>query len=132
MDFWKETYWFAIQTKPYQENLAAARVAKLDVEVLLPRVKQEQMICGFARLLTKPLFPGYFFGRFCPILSYVVVRYAYGVLRVVGTRQFPIPLDADVISAIQDRVRDDGFIRLEAKGLSPGDAVTIEQGPFAG
>ena len=132
MDFWQETNWFAIQSKPNQENLAAAHVAKVDAVVFLPRVKQEQMICGFARLVTKPLFPGYFFARFRPILSYEVVRYAYGVLRVVGTRHFPIPLDAEVFSAIQDRVRADGFVRLEAKRLSPGEAVTIEQGPFAG
>ena len=110
MDFWQQTNWFAVQTKPYQENLAAGHVAKVDAEVFLPRVKQEQMICGFARIVTQPLFPGYFFARFCPTLSYEVVRYAYGVLRVVGTRYFPIPLDAEVILAIQDRVQDDGFI----------------------
>ena len=132
MNYWQETNWFAIQTKPHQETLAAAYVAKLDAEVFLPKVKQEQMICGFARMVTKPLFPGYFFARFCPTLSYEVVRYAYGVLRVVGTRHFPIPLDAEVISAIQNRVQSDGFIRLQRKRFLPGEKVTIEKGPFAG
>jgi len=132
MEFWQKTNWFAIQTKPYQENLAAARVARLDAEVFLPKMEHEQIICGFARLINKPLFPGYFFAQFCPILSYEAVRYAYGVIRVVGARHFPIPLDAGVISAIQDRVRADGFVRLEAKRFSPGDVVTIEEGSFAG
>ena len=132
MDLWQETNWFAIQTKPHQESLAAAYVAKLDAEVFLPRVKQEQMICGFARLVTKPLFPGYFFAQFCPLLSYEAVRYANGVLRVVGTRHFPIPLDSEVIMAIQNRIQEDGFIRLQRKRFLPGEKMTIEQGPFAG
>jgi transcriptional antiterminator RfaH len=132
MDFWQKANWFAIQTKPCQENLAAAHAAKLDVEVFLPRVKQEQMICGFARLVTKALFPGYFFARFCPLVSYEAVRYAHGVLRVVGATRFPIPLEAEVISAIQDRVQTDGFIPLERKAFIPGDKVIIEQGPFVG
>jgi transcription antitermination factor NusG len=131
MDFWQKTNWFAIQTKPYQENLAAARVASLDADVFLPRVKQEQMICGFARLVNKPLFPGYFFAQFCPLLSYEAVRYTHGVLRVVGTRLFPIPLEAEVMLAIQNRVQEDGFIRLQRKRFLPGEKVTIEKGPFA-
>lgn len=132
MGFWAETNWFAIQTKPFQEKLAAASVAKFDAKVFLPRIKQEQLVCGITRLLTKPLFSGYFFAKFSPLLVQEAVRYARGVLRIVGTSRFPVPLDAEVISAIQDRVRDDGFIRLETKRLSPGDAVTIEQGHFAG
>ena len=36
MDLWQRTNWFVIQAKPYQENLAAAQVAKFDAEVFLP------------------------------------------------------------------------------------------------
>lgn len=132
MDFWQETSWFAVQSKPFHEKLGAASVAELDVEIFLPRIKQEQLVCGVTRLVTKPLFPGYFFAQFCPLLSLDAVRYAHGVLRVVGGASIPIPLDAEVIAAIQDRVQADGFIRLAIKALEPGDKVTIEQGPFAG
>src|SRR6266542_985904 len=127
-----EANWFAIQAKPHREDLAAASLDALDLEVFLPKVKPEQMVCGFARFVTKPLFPGYFFARFCPFLSYDVVRYAYGVLRVVGTRRFPIPLDAEVVLAIKARVQDDGFIHLQRKRFLPGEKVAVEKGPFAG
>jgi transcription antitermination factor NusG len=90
------------------------------------------MICGFARLVTKPLFPGYFFAQFCPLLSYEAVRYAHGVLRVVGDSRFPIPVKPEVIASIRARVQADGFIRLQAKPFMPGDSVTIGQGPLAG
>src|SRR2546423_2960032 len=108
MDFWNETNWFVIQAKPYHEALAAARVAKLDAEVFYPRVKQEQSICGVLRVRSKPLFTGYFFARFCPLLLFDAVRYAQGVLRVVGSKQFPIPLETEIISGIRERVCGDG------------------------
>jgi transcriptional antiterminator RfaH len=132
MDYWGETNWFAVQSKPHQENMAAARVARLDVEVFLPRIRQEQLVCGATRTVTKPLFAGYFFARFSPLLGFDAVRYAQGVLRVVGTKRLPIPLEAEIISAIRHRIQADGFIQLEAKPLRLGDRVTIDQGPLAG
>ena len=101
-----------MQTRPYHERLAVENVAKLDVEVFLPRIKQEQQVCGVPRLVTKPLFLGYFFARLCPLLSYDAVRYSLGVLRVVGTSRFPIPVEEQIISSIKKHVHTDGFIRL--------------------
>jgi hypothetical protein len=63
--------------------LAAIHVAKQDIQVFLPRFKCEQFVCGIARSLTKALFPGYFFARFCPLLSLDAVRYASGVIRIL-------------------------------------------------
>jgi hypothetical protein len=38
LDLWSDTNWFALQTKAHQENLAAAGVTQLHVDVFLPRV----------------------------------------------------------------------------------------------
>jgi transcription antitermination factor NusG len=132
MDVWRETNWFAVQSKPNHEQLAAAGIARLDIEVFFPRVKQEQSTGGAKRALIKPLFRGYFFVRFCPFVLFDAVRYARGVLRLVGTNHFPIPIEPDVISSIKERVQGDGFIALEAKPFLPNDAVTIMQGPLSG
>jgi hypothetical protein len=51
---------------------------------------------------------------------------------VVGNKRFPIPLEAEIISAIRQRIQADGFIQLEAGLLRLGDRVTVEQGPLAG
>src|SRR5262249_23034972 len=112
MNFLNETNWFAVQCRLYQEDLATACVAKLDVEVFLPRIRRGQTVCGFARQVTRPLFPGYFFARFCPSLALDAVRYAPAVLRVVGSSRFPIPVEEDIVSVIQGRVEGDGYIRL--------------------
>src|SRR5262245_21401679 len=104
MDFWRETNWYAVQTKPYQECLAAVALARLDLEVFLPRIKCERLVCGVPRLVSKPLFVGYFFARFCPLISFEAVRYAPGVLRVLGTSRRPIPVENEIISSIKERV----------------------------
>ena len=132
MDYLGEENWFAVQSKPKQEDLAAASIARLDVEVFLPRIRQEQPVCGVWRPVTKPLFPGYFFSRFCPLLLLDTVRYALGVLRIVGNSRFPLPVGDNIVSQIQSRVQTDGFIRLQQPPLRPGDKVLIEHGPLAG
>jgi transcriptional antiterminator RfaH len=128
----EQVNWFAVQTKPHQEGLAAAKVAELDVEVFLPRVKKEQLVCGIWRVVTTPLFPCYFFARFCPLLSLATIRYASGTLRVIGTSRFPIPLEPDSILNIKERIQADGLIHLEQKPLRRDDKVIIECGPFEG
>lgn len=132
LEFWQKTSWFAVQSNARQESLAAARIAKLHLQVFLPQIREEYLVSGGVRRATKALFPGYFFTRFCPCESLEAVRYAPGVLRVVGSRQFPIPVAPDAIAAIQEQIQTDGFIRLRPREFKPGDKVTIEQGPFQG
>jgi transcription antitermination factor NusG len=51
---------------------------------------------------------------------------------VVGSEKFPIPVDDEVIGAIQDRIEEDGLIRVQPQALAPGTHVTIRNGPFEG
>jgi transcriptional antiterminator RfaH len=132
MDFMTETRWFAVQTKPHQEALAAARLGQLNLETFLPRFQGDVFVCGITRLVVKPLFPSYLFARFCPLVSYDAVRHVSGVLRVVGNRHAPIPLEPEVIASLRSRIQADGYVRLQRRRLQPGEKVQIEQGPFAG
>ncbi|MBE7500616.1 MAG: hypothetical protein HS113_09985 [Verrucomicrobiales bacterium] len=132
MDWWQAWNWFAVQSKPHAEALAAAHVARLQLETLLPRLRQHRPVGGVSRLVTTPLFPGYFFARFCPAHSVTAVRGSPGVLRVVGTSQTPLPLAPEIVESLRQRVQDDGFVRVEPKGLQRGERVQIEAGPFAG
>ena len=129
---WTEMNWFAVQAKAQRESLAFASVAKLDLEVFLPMIRQDQLVCGVERRVSKPLFRGYFFAKFSPAVMFDEVRYSRGVLRIVGSASAPVPVDAEVIAAIQARVQDDGFIQLKPAAFQAGDRVTIEEGPLAG
>jgi transcriptional antiterminator RfaH len=131
-DLWRDVSWFAIQTKPRHESFAVKNIEKLGIEVLLPRIRFERLIRGTVRSGTKPLFPCYFFSRFCPEAAFESVKASRGVLRVVNSGRFPIPVPEDVIWEIQDRIEEDGFIKIRPRVLAPGTLVTIQNGPFEG
>jgi transcriptional antiterminator RfaH len=131
-DFWREINWFAIHAKPRRENFAATNIGALGIGILLPRVKVERLVRGAAQQGTKPLFPGYFFARFCPENTFESVKAARGVLQVVSSGRIPIPVHDEVVREIQDRIQEDGLIRIHPQGLAPGTRVAIQSGPFEG
>ncbi|MBV8282812.1 MAG: hypothetical protein JO347_12240 [Candidatus Eremiobacteraeota bacterium] len=132
IDFWREVNWFAIHAKSRRESFAAANISALGIGILLPRVKSDCLVSGAVQLRTKPLFPGYFFARFCPEAFFELVKCARGVLRVVSSGRIPIPVHEKVVQEIQDRIQEDGFIRIRQQDLEPGDRVTIQSGPLEG
>jgi transcriptional antiterminator RfaH len=132
IDLWKDNHWFALHTKTRREPFAAANVSGLGLDVLLPRLKIDRLSRHASTITTKPLFPGYFFARFSPENSLPSVKCAKGVLRVLSSGNFPIPIDDEVIHAIRARVLSDGYFQLPVKPLTPGDRVSILDGPFEG
>ena len=120
IDFWRENNWFAIHAKPRRETFAATNICALGLRILFPRVKVERLVHGAAHQGTKPLFPGYFFTRFCPENCLESVKAARGVLRVVSSGRMPIPVPDSIIHEIQDRVEEDSFIRIRPDALAPG------------
>jgi len=132
IDLWREVNWFAVHAKPRRECFAAANLCTLGLDILFPRIKVERLVRGSARQATKPLFPGYFFTRFRPENSLESVKAARGVLRVVSSGRMPIPVPNVIVQEIQDRVEEDGFIRIRPNVLAPGTLVTIQSGPFEG
>jgi transcriptional antiterminator RfaH len=131
-DLWRETNWFAIHAKARRENFAATNITALGIEILLPRVAVERLVRGTAWKAVKALFPGYFFARFCPEVFCESVRCSRGVLRVVSSGIFPIPIHDAVVQEIRDHIEEDGLIRLRSPRLSPGTRVSIQSGPFEG
>jgi transcriptional antiterminator RfaH len=132
IDLWREVNWFAIHAKARRESFAAANICALGLGILFPRIKVERLVRGAAHQGTKPLFPGYFFTRFCPENSLESVKAACGVLRVVSSGRVPIPVPDAIVQEIQDRVQQDGLIRTGPQALAPGTLVKIQSGPFEG
>jgi transcriptional antiterminator RfaH len=123
--------WFAIQSKPRGEDVAGHTLRTLGIEVLLPKVRRHRL--GELRTFAaRPLFSGYLFGRFCLKQHLHAVRYSRGVVRVVGSRDQPVPVDEDVIAACRGRMDPEGFVELDEPGFQRGDRLRIETGPFAG
>lgn len=127
-----EANWFAIQAKPHREEMAAASLDALDLDVFLPKVRREHLFFGQPRMHVAPLFRGYLFAHFCPVVSLEAVCFARGVLRVLGNSHGPIPVASEIIAEIQGLVRTSGYVQLDPLAFQPGQRVTIEHGPFEG
>jgi transcriptional antiterminator RfaH len=132
VDLWRDVNWFAIHAKPRRESFAVTNICALGLAILFPRIKVERLERGSAHQIIKPLFPGYFFTRFSPENSLEWIKATHGVLRVVSSGRMPIPVPAAIVQEIQDRVEEDGFIRIRPDVLTPGTLVTIQSGPFEG
>jgi transcriptional antiterminator RfaH len=132
VDLWGAIHWFAIHTKMRREDFAATNVHGLGIEIFLPRLRVEHTASSNGRTTVKALFPGYFFARFSPATSLESVEYSRGVLRVVSSGRFPVPVNAGIIKEIRDRAEEDGLIRIPRRSLKPGDRVSIQDGPFEG
>src|SRR5262249_46950266 len=109
LDCLRDINWFALHTRRFRETVAASHVAPFVIDVFLPMVKVEPLNHSVIKFSTKPLFPAYFFARFCPLISLESVESARGVLQVVKSGSCPIPVDDQVIREVQDRVGVDGL-----------------------
>jgi transcription antitermination factor NusG len=128
MDVWIDTNWFAINTKPHREDAAAMNIARLGVEVLMPRIISTRFVLGTPRSIKGPLFPCYLFARFSPIEFLHAIRYARGVRKVVGAGDVPLPVDGGIISSIRSRLDEKGFIDLSPRRIAVGEEVSIQNG----
>jgi len=132
MDVWLDSNWFAINTKPQREDLAALNIGRLGLEVLLPKIYSDRSILGVVRSTITPLFPSYLFARFVPGQYLHSIRYARGVRRVVCAGEMPIPVEDSIIRAIRSRIDSDGCVKLTTKRFDVGDAVSIHDGFMRG
>lgn len=130
-DLFQQPNWYAVQTKPYREDQAASNIQRLGLSVLLPKIKNEKLEFGSRRAQVKPLFPGYLFARFSLSPHFHSIRYARGVSRVLCIGETPIPLDDEIIGAIQSRIGKDGYVTIGG-AFQPGEEVVINEGPLRG
>ena len=121
--------WYAIRTKPKEEDRADLNLRSWQVQTFAPKLK-EFCSSGFAkRYVSKPLFASYIFARFDAIKQLHHINYTRGVQKVVSFNDCPIPIDDGVIDFIKERIDKDGFIQL-GEELKYGDRVTVKFGPF--
>lgn len=128
----RDTNWFAIQTKPHGEELASGYISNLGVDVFLPRTVPPATSGSTNRSAPKPLFPGYLFARFCPANCFHRVQYARGVRRVVCAGGSPVPVDEQIISIIRDRVSDHPAPTTQFSEIHPGEEVMLRDGALSG
>lgn len=126
-------YWYAIHTNPKQEDRAHYNLQDMGVESFAPRIKQRSNSrrANTPGYLVKSMFPGYIFARFEIMRWLHKVRFTRGVHSVVNCDGKPLPIEGEIIAAIQLRVAEDGFVKLNDE-FTPGEKVIITSGVFKG
>jgi transcriptional antiterminator RfaH len=125
--------WYVIFTKPKEEDRVDQYLTARGVETFSPKVRKEQInaFTGKAVYYRQPLFPRYLFARFDVDKMLHKIGYTRGVQKVVSFNNTPLAVDDEIVSLIQSRVGEDGFVRLSSD-LTPGHQVLISQGSLTG
>lgn len=119
--------WYAIYTKPREEDRAESNLRAWGLKTLIPKIK-EQRSREISKAKVKHLFPRYIFAHFNCDTALHKVNYTRGVCGVVRFGEKPCPIDDIIIETIQSQIGQEGFIKFEEE-LCNGDQVTIQGGP---
>lgn len=125
-------HWYAIHTRPKQEDRAASNLRAWQIETFAPWRKGRELRSAACRTyLHLPLFPGYIFARFnVPGLLHKI-RYTRGVHSIVSVGNQPAVVDDQLIVLMQVRLTEEGYILMSGE-LQRGDEVLIKEGIFKG
>ncbi len=124
--------WYALQSKPNQEQLLWYQLGLIGVEAYLPRLSVRPANPR-ARTLV-PYFPGYLFARLDwhsrPFSS---VAWLPGMRRIVAFDGEPASVPEHLITAVRAHVEAANQEQKDPlAGLQRGDRVRLTAGPFAG
>lgn len=116
--------WYAVRTRPRQEERAAANLSGWNVEAFCPFMAHK-----LARG-PEPLFPGYIFARFSYEAMLRKICFTRGVASVVSFGGVPSPVEDGIIALIRSRIEHGNVVRI-APEFNPGDRVRITSGALA-
>lgn len=122
--------WYVVYTRPKQEFRADSNLKMWGIETFNPRTKEKARAQDKTPRSSRQLFPRYLFARFA-FEDLHKITFTRGVQSVVSFGNKPTPVDDAVISLIQSRQGEDGFVRFNDE-FTTGDHVRINAGRFAG
>ncbi|MBT3666728.1 MAG: hypothetical protein HN548_04550 [Opitutae bacterium] len=123
------TGWYCLRAKPRMEMLASQTLNTLpDVEVFLPRTMRPKKEKASP---ARPLFPGYFFAKFDPVIHLRNVHYARGVAYIVRRKEVPVHVPAPVMIELR-LISPDGILEIPDQPHKIGDKVKAISGLFQG
>ena len=125
-----QAQWYAVRTKPNEEDRADSNLRAWRVETFTPKIKELRTTgYGDPRYVTRPLFARYIFAHFDINSQLHQINYTRGVQSVVSFGGNPISIDDKVIALIKERIGEDGFVRTE-EDFKAGDPVRVNSGPL--
>ena len=126
------TLWYALRSKPNKEDFLAKQLEAYDVDVFFPRIHVKPVNPRSRK--TRPYFPNYLFVHVdLDVVKLSTLRWVPGASGLVSFDGEPAPVPDLLISTLERQV---DLINASARELTSnfrqGDAVVIQDGPFAG
>ena len=126
--------WFAVYTKPRQEQVALENLERQGFSCFLPMAINPYQRRSLGQARIEPLFPRYLFlNAVADQQSLGPVRSTRGVCSLIrfGMRIATVP--AHMMQAIERRLDPHtGLVQLDPVPVGVGDKVKVFDGPFAG
>lgn len=127
----RATGWFPAQIKPNSARIALRNLARQGFATFLPMQQETRRARGRFVTGLRALFPGYLFVSLdLTGGDWRAVNSTFGITRLVSVGPRPVPVPDEVIKALMARCDKAGRL-VPADGLTPGDKVTVTEGPFA-
>ena len=122
--------WFAIRTRARAEKTVYEQLTRKEIEAFLPTAARWSRWKDRKKMVDWPLFPGYCFARFDPLVSLTVLT-CVGVASIVSFgNQFAEVPDGEIDSL---RILVNSTLKYDpAPFLTEGEMVRVTHGPLAG
>ncbi len=124
--------WYVLHTRSRFENVVYDRLQKKSFEVFLPRMQVKSRRRDRKLLIRVPVFPGYLFVKsdIAPREHVEIVK-TIGAVRLIGTKEGPVPVASETIDSLKILVDADAPIKTGNR-LANGDRVIVIHGIFTG
>ena len=125
--------WYAVQTQPNRENLAASHLERQGFEVWLPRIERIIRHARKTKRVRRPLFPGYLFINLnLETARWRAINGTVGVSHIVSFGRMPSVVDGAFMTALKATENMNGILEVDHDDLKLGQNVEILSGPMAG
>ncbi len=129
----RDARWFAVHTRPRQEQIAEHHLRNQQFEVFLPRCEIKKRRRHEIVSQVEPYFPRYLFVRFDERRDdWGPIGSTRGVSCLVRFNRRPLPVPCQLISLLRENQNTEGLQELSTISWAKGDKVQIEAGPFTG
>lgn len=125
--------WYAVHTKPRQEQRALTNLQRQGYACFLPTLATQKLRLGTVITVQEPLFSRYLFIELDSSQSgksWGPIRSTLGVSRLVSFGAEPAKISADLVQVL--RLQNDAQQGQPQPLFESGQAVQITHGPFAG
>lgn len=122
--------WYALHTMSHCEAKVAGYFRAFDIEVFLPDYPSRRQWNDRVKMIRRPLFPGYLFGRFEKKLPSEALG-APGLVHIVGFADGPVPIPEEQIESVR-RLVESGLNVCGWPMLKTGERVRVSKGPLKG